>query len=85
MIILFEIHLNCSFSISDLVPTELVIDIGRQAHKQCLKEERDRSTILWRKDGMALQSSSGAVANQQNYRVLIYKGRTMESTSTLSV
>ena len=44
---------DLSFKFSDLFPAEQVIDIGCQAHMQCLTEERDRATILWRKDGMA--------------------------------
>ena len=57
------------FSILELVPAEQVIDIGRQAHMQCLTEERDRATILWRKDGMALQSSTRVIANQQTLQI----------------
>ena len=57
------------FSISDLVPAKQVIDIGRQAHMQCLTEERDRVTILWRKDGVALQSSTRVIANQQTLQI----------------
>ena len=58
-----------SFSISDFVPAEQFIDIGRQAHMQCLTEERDRATILWRKDGMALQSSTIVIVNQQTLQI----------------
>ena len=61
----FKSQLN----ISDLVPAEQVIDIGRQAHMQCLTEERDRATILWRKDGMTLQSSTRVIANQQTLQI----------------
>ena len=45
-------HLIVSLSIADLVPAEQVIDIGHQAHVQCLTEEKDRAAILWRKDGI---------------------------------
>ena len=56
-------------SIPDLVPAEQVIDIGRQAHMQCLTEERDRATIIWRKDGHLLQSSTRVIANQQTLQI----------------
>ena len=58
------------FQISDLVPAEQVIDIGRQAHMQCLTEERDRATIIWKKDGMTLSGGGGRVTiNSQTLQI----------------
>jgi len=37
-----------------VVPSEQIIDIGRKARLECLTEERDRSSIVWKKDGQAL-------------------------------
>ena len=51
------------------MPAEQVIDIGRQAHMQCLTEERDRATILWRKDGLTLGSSNRIAVNQQTLQI----------------
>ena len=36
---------------------------------QCLTEERDRSTILWRKDGLVLSSSNRINLNQQTLQI----------------
>ena len=55
--------------IPDLVPAEQVIDIGRAAHMQCLTEERDRATILWRKDGLVLSSNNRISLNQQTLQI----------------
>ena len=53
-----------------MVPAEQVIDIGRQAHMQCLTEERDRATITWKKDGMTLSSGGGRVTiNSQTLQI----------------
>ena len=54
---------------SDLVPAEQVIDIGRAAHMQCLTEERDRTTILWRKDGLVLASNNRINLNHQTLQI----------------
>ena len=51
------------------MPAEQVIDIGRAAHMQCLTEERDRATILWRKDGLVLASSNRISLNQQTLQI----------------
>ena len=45
----------------DIVPPEQVIDIGREARLECLTEERDRASILWRKDGEVISPSSNIV------------------------
>ena len=55
---------SCSydhFFILDIVPPEQVIDIGRQARLECLTEERDRASIIWRKDGDIISPSSNIV------------------------
>ena len=53
-----------------MVPAEQVIDIGRQAHMQCLTEERDRATISWKKDGMTLSGGGGRVTiNSQTLQI----------------
>lgn len=53
-----------------MVPAEQVIDIGRQAHMQCLTEERDRATITWKKDGMTLSGGGGRVTiNSQTLQI----------------
>ena len=51
------------------MPAEQVIDIGRQAHMQCLTEERDRATIFWRKDGLTLASTNRISVNQQTLQI----------------
>ena len=48
-------------SVLDIVPPEQVIDIGREARLECLTEERDRASILWRKDGEVISPSSNIV------------------------
>ena len=45
---------NIFFLLSDVVPSEQIIDIGRQARLECLTEEKDRASISWRKDGKPL-------------------------------
>ncbi len=43
--------------VSDVVPSEQIIDIGRQARLECLTEERHRELITWRKDGKELNKN----------------------------
>ncbi len=45
-------------SVTDVVPSEQVIDIGRQARLECLTEERDRESVVWRKDGHKLPKNA---------------------------
>ena len=66
---LFIHKLDRKYLIVDLVPAEQVIDIGRQAHMQCLTEERDRATIFWRKDGLTLSSTNRISVNQQTLQI----------------
>ena len=51
------------------MPPEQVIDIGRQARLECLTEERDRTSILWRKDGEVIPPSSNIVQNRQTLQI----------------
>lgn len=53
------------FLLLDVVPSEQIIDIGRQARIECLTEEKDRSSITWRKDGKELPSHARIVVNRQ--------------------
>ena len=66
---LFIHKFDRKYLIVDLVPAEQVIDIGRQAHMQCLTEERDRATIFWRKDGLTLSSTNRISVNQQTLQI----------------
>ena len=53
----------------DVVPSEQIIDIGRQARLECLTEDRDRSAITWMKDGQALPNHPRFVANRQTLQI----------------
>ena len=48
-----------------MVPSEQIIDIGRQARLECLTEEKDRGSIEWRKDGKSLPKYNRIVVNRQ--------------------
>ena len=50
---------------------------------QCLTEEHDRATILWRKDGMTLQSSTRVIANQQTLQIFNLQREIMGCTNAL--
>ena len=52
-----------------MVPSEQIIDIGRQARLECLTEDRDRSAITWMKDGQALPNHPRFVANRQTLQI----------------
>ena len=53
----------------DVVPSEQIIDIGRQARLECLTEDRDRSAITWMKDGQPLPNHPRMVANRQTLQI----------------
>ncbi len=57
------------FSPADVVPSEQIIDIGRQARLECLTEERDRGSIVWRKDGRSLPGHARVVEARQVLQV----------------
>ena len=57
------------FVFSDVVPSEQIIDIGRQARLECLTEDRDRSAITWMKDGQALPNHPRFIANRQTLQI----------------
>ena len=48
-----------------MVPAEQIIDIGRKARLECLTEEKDRESILWRKDGQSLPQHARIVVQKQ--------------------
>ena len=54
---------------TDVVPSEQIIDIGRQARLECLTEDRDRSAITWMKDGQPLPNHPRMVANRQTLQI----------------
>ena len=49
---------------TDVVPSEQIIDIGRQARLECLTEDRDRSAVTWMKDGQPLPNHPRLIANR---------------------
>ena len=53
----------------DVVPSEQIIDIGRQARLECLTEDRDRSAITWMKDGGPLPNHPRILANRQTLQI----------------
>ena len=57
------------FFFVDVVPSEQIIDIGRQARLECLTEDRDRSAITWMKDGQPLPNHPRMVANRQTLQI----------------
>ena len=52
------------FFFTDVVPSEQIIDIGRQARLECLTEDRDRSAVTWMKDGQPLPNHPRLIANR---------------------
>ena len=58
-----SIFVSCPF-FTDVVPSEQIIDIGRQARLECLTEDRDRSAVTWMKDGQPLPNHPRLIANR---------------------
>ena len=52
-----------------MVPVEQIIDIGRQARMECLTEERDRDSIIWRKDVEGVPSNSRIISSKQTLQI----------------
>ena len=52
-----------------MVPSEQIIDIGRQARLECLTEDRDRSAVTWMKDGQPLPNHPRIIANRQTLQI----------------
>jgi hypothetical protein len=52
-----------------VVPSEQIIDIGRQARLECLTEDRDRIAITWMKDGRPLPNHPRIVVNRQTLQI----------------
>ena len=57
------------FIFLDVVPSEQIIDIGRQARLECLTEDRDRSAVTWMKDGQPLPNHPRIIANRQTLQI----------------
>ena len=57
------------FYFLDVVPSEQIIDIGRQARLECLTEDRDRSAVTWMKDGQPLPNHPRIIANRQTLQI----------------
>ena len=54
---------------SDVVPSEQIVDIGRQARLECLTETKNGQTITWMKDGLPMSSHRRIVTNQQTLEI----------------
>ena len=58
-----------SFLNAEIVPTEQVIDIGRQARLECLSETRMTDHVTWMKDGKLLPNRTRIVVTQQTLQI----------------
>ena len=65
-----------SFAISDIIPAEQVVDIGRQARMECIVETADgddsgRHVITWMKDGQPLPNRTRIIISGRTLQIFV--------------